>query len=205
MTGQDKAYKERVAHMLADEIAEAYPRVADQVATIADTIKTSAEVSLKIHRRWTVEEESLARSAFEGAFGKAPTFGGGFDEPVSLAQERRAFENAAIEAALDYKDVISGMDAAARDHAAGKITIEEFIARSGHAHTDSISARMDADVDRNRKVFTAFVMMAAVLVVIWWIIVLAASLSILVGGVVSVGILGGCTFAYFTFNPYDHR
>ena len=60
--------------------------------------------------------------------------------PPSLARERRAFENAAIEAALDYRNVVCGMDTAAGDHTAGKITVEEFIERSVHAHTDSISA-----------------------------------------------------------------
>jgi hypothetical protein len=107
--------------------------------------------ALKVGRRWTAEEESVARSAFAGAFGKAPAFGGGFDEPASLARERRAFENAAIEAALDYRNVVCGMDTAAGDHTAGKITVEEFIERSVHAHTDSISARVDADIARNAK------------------------------------------------------
>ena len=161
--------------------------------------------ALKVGRRWTAEEESVARSAFAGAFGKAPAFGGGFDEPASLARERRAFENAAIEAVLDYRNVVCGMDTAAGDHTAGKITVEEFIERSVHAHTDSISARVDSDIARNAKTLKISAITAVVLLVIWWIIILTAGFSILVGGVVSLAILGGCIFVYFTFNPYDHR
>lgn len=97
------------------------------------------------------------------------------------------------------------MDTAAGDHTAGKITVEEFIERSVHAHTDSISARVDADIARNAKTLKISAITAVVLLVIWWIIILTAGFSILVGGVVSLAILGGCIFVYFTFNPYDHR
>jgi hypothetical protein len=179
--------------------------MAHRVATIAKTIETSAEVSLKVHQRWTPEEELLARNAFRGAFGQVPAFGGGFDEPAALARDRRAFENAAIEAALDYREVISGMDTAASDHDAGKITIEEFIGRSTRAHTDSISRRIEADIARNAATFRVFVITAAVLLVICWIGVLMTGTAVLLGGVVSLFILVGCTVGFFTFNPYDHR
>lgn len=205
MTEKDSAYRERVARILADEMASTYPLVAGSVATVANTIKTSAEVSLRTPRHWTAEEESLARSAFSGAFGKVPRFGGGFDEPASLARERRAFENAAIEAALDYREVIRGMDIASREHAAGEIPIEEFIGRSNQAYTDYLDASIDASIARNAKTLKITVIWAAILLVIWWTIVLIAGFSFLIGGVVSLVILGGCTFAYFTFNPYDHR
>lgn len=146
MTEQDGAYRQRVARILADEIAGAYPLVAGSAATIADTIKTRAEVSLKIGRQWTAKEESAVRSAFGDVFGKPPTFGGGFDEPASFAGERRAYENAAIEEALEYVNVVRGIDTAALDHAAGKLTDDEFIARAVQASSDSLT-RVDTNTD----------------------------------------------------------
>jgi hypothetical protein len=68
-----------------------------------------------------------------------------------------------------------------------------------------ITARVDASIARNARIVRFSVITAAVLLVIWWIVLLITGLNLLIGGLVSLVILGGCTFAYFTFNPYDHR
>lgn len=138
MTEQDGAYRERVARVLADEIAGAYPLVAGSVPTIAKTIETRAEISLKMGRQWNAKEESQLRAAFSDVFGKPPTFGDGCDAPPSLAEEWRAYQNAAIEEALEYRKLVHGLDAAAKDAAAGNLTDQEFIARATRIHTDSL-------------------------------------------------------------------
>ena len=146
MTEQDSAYRQRVARILADEIIGAYPTVADSVATIAKTIKMRAELSLKMGRQWTAKEEFAVRSAFGDVFGKPPTFVNGFEEPASFVDERRVYLNAAIEEALEYINLVRGIDSAARDHVEGKLTDEEFVARAVQASSDSLS-RADTNMD----------------------------------------------------------
>jgi hypothetical protein len=194
LTEQDRAYKERVAHILANQIATAFPLLtADTIAKIAEAIKTEADLKLKTHQERAFEDDPVARS------------GDGFNESASLARKRRSFENAAIEAAFDYTELMRGINTAFHEHIAGSMTAKELVAQSVRSHTDTITARVEADAARDTRTFKLFVAAAAVMLVILWMTVLFGSVSIFTGIFVSLVILVSHTICFFAYNPYDHK
>lgn len=161
--------------------------------------------ALKVGRRWTAEEESVARSAFAGAFGKAPAFGvasmspprsPGSGERSRMPPSKRPLTIETSSAGWTLPLATIPQERSRSKSSSSGLFMHTLIRLAPASTQTSPGMPRLLKFPRLRKL---------VLLVIWWIIILTAGFSILVGGVVSLAILGGCIFVYFTFNPYDHR